>query len=315
MPAPTSADASHAARFALTLLALDGVGAVTAGRLVRAFGSLQKLRSTPREQVLLRLKGLPRAGDLVTSLFEDDELLRDTWAEVRADLDALAKRGVRVLTPRDPHWPPGLDALEGSEQPAVLYHYGHPEALAAPSVALLADAPLEDLPFGMAQRLGEDLVARGIRPVVAARPGFDVALVKRALGPESAKAARVLAVAQSGFAHVPPPVRPAVSALVKRGGGLCSVFPMEHGPFEHDAKTRAKVQAAVASAVVAVSPRADTPTASALKWAVAAGRPTFVIGSADPTISDNEGFSASLHPIRHPDDFAWVGAAVGGDSG
>ena len=51
--------------FALALLRLDGVGRVTAHRILEHFGSAETLRETPREQVRLRLRGVPRADETV----------------------------------------------------------------------------------------------------------------------------------------------------------------------------------------------------------------------------------------------------------
>ena len=59
------------APYVLALLSLDGVGRVTAHRLIEHFPTYDALRATPREQVLLRLKGLPHAERTVGLLFDE----------------------------------------------------------------------------------------------------------------------------------------------------------------------------------------------------------------------------------------------------
>ena len=51
--------------FALALLSLDGVGRVTAHRLIERFASAEAVRGAPREQVLLRLRGVAVGLDAV----------------------------------------------------------------------------------------------------------------------------------------------------------------------------------------------------------------------------------------------------------
>ena len=266
-----------ASRFALALLSLDGVGRVTALRVLERFPTLDALRATPREQVLLRLKGAPHAERTVETLFSDDAFgpALDRAGDVLA---ALGKKGVRVLSPGDAAWPAGLDALDRARRPAVLYVYGHAEALARPALATLASAPITGPDFEALQDTARRALARGTGLVTAAASGIDVALQKLAV---SAGVPSV-AVVGSGLARLAPSLRPAAVSLVRAGGLLASPFPMAHGPFEHDAKERALVQAALAQAAVVVAPAAGSPEAEAAAWAAEAGRPLALLPPAPP---------------------------------
>jgi hypothetical protein len=62
---------------------------------------------------------------------------------------------------------------------------------------------------------------------------------------------------------------------------LLSPFPMAHGPFPHDDRERALVQAAVAQAVVAAAPAAGSPERRACAWAAEAGVPVAVVGAVE----------------------------------
>lgn len=275
MPAP-SRDATML--FALALEHLEGVGRVTAGRLLARFASLDDLRRYPREQVLVRIKGAPNAEALVARLFDDDAML-DAVTTAAAECEALAQRRVTLLTLRDDAWPARLADLPRGARPYRLFAYGDPAVLTRPSVAFFARPPLPTGPFEDAQTLVRGLLAEGLVPTTGAAHGFDVVVHRLAAGGEAPRPSML--VLPAGLARLAPPLRPAATAVAKAGGLLLSPFAMPHGPFDHDERERALVQAALADACVFVAPRPDAPEWSALEWAAGAGRPVFVLGEAD----------------------------------
>ena len=267
---------------ALALLSLDGVGRVSAHRLLERFPTLDALRATPREQVQLRLKGAPNADRTVATLFDDDAF-RPALDRAGAEVAALRDKRIGVLAPGGAGWPSGLDALPRADRPVVLYTYGDAGALAGPALAVLARAPLDGGPFEAAQALVRRTATGGagrtpVALAVGAQSGVDLALQKVALD----AGARVVAVVEAGLAKLRPPMRPGATALVRAGGVLVSPFPMTHGPFDHDDRERALVQAALGTAVCAVAPPPDSPEVRAAAWAAGAGRPLALVPPAPP---------------------------------
>ncbi|MDT0630641.1 DNA-processing protein DprA [Rubrivirga litoralis] len=289
-PAPISSDP---APLALAYASLDGVGRVTAHRLIERFPTLDALRATPREQVGLRLKGAPNVEQTVAALFDDD-VFRPALDRAEAEVAALRDKAIRVLAPGGAGWPAGLDALPRADRPLVLYAYGDPGALAGPSLAVLARAPLDGDPFETVQALARRVLTTppaaesaaesggaasgGAALIVGAQGGVDLALQKVALG----AGARVAVVVEAGLARLRPAMRPGATAAVRAGGVLVSPFPMTHGPFEHDDRERALVQAALGAAVCAVAPPPDSPEDRAAAWAAEARRPLALVGAAPP---------------------------------
>ena len=295
MPTPPPPDP---AAFALALLSMDGVGRVTALRLLERFASLDAVRATPREQVLLRLKGAPNAEQTVSTLF--DEAFRPLLARAEAEVAGLRDKQIAVLAPGGAGWPEGLDDAPRSERPVVLYAYGDVAALARPALSVLARAPLDGPPFETAQAV----VRRAAAPpalVVGAQSGVDLALQKVALD----TGAPVVVVVEAGLARLRPSMRPAATAAVRAGGVLVSPFPMTHGPFDHDDRERALVQAALGTAVCAVAPPPDSPEDRAAAWAAGAGRPLAVVPPAD---SD---WAASALSVEGPADIDTVAGWLG----
>ncbi|HIG74410.1 MAG TPA: hypothetical protein EYQ24_07500 [Bacteroidetes bacterium] len=264
--------------FALALLRLDGVGRVTAHRILEHFGSAETLRETPREQVRLRLRGVPRADETVAKLFGSD--LDDALAEAARQSAALEAKRIALLARGDERWPARLDDLPPAQRPAVLWAYGHTDAL-APGLALLGRAGLAVPAFEAATDLAKRMADGGLATLMT--DGFDLAVQKPAMGARG----RIVAVAPCGLARLTPSLRPGATALVNAGGCLVSPWPMGHGPFEHDEREAAFVAAALGAAVVGAGVAPDAPEAIALVWA-AEHRPTFALHSGPETIPVRE---------------------------
>ena len=254
--------------FALALLSVDGLGRTTAHRILERFPSWEAVRDTPREQVRLRIKGAPNADRLVEAIV-DDAFETDALAPARKEVEALGARGIRAVSPGSAEWPTRLDALDRSDRPVVLYTYGAPTSLDGPALACLGRPPIEAEAFEAAQALARVALEQGVGLVVGAGSGFDVALQKLSLGAKRG----ATAVLGCGLAKLTPSLRPAATALTRGGGLLVSPFPMTHGPFDHDDRERALVQAALGRAVAVVGASEGSPERRAADWAGAAGRP------------------------------------------
>ena len=261
------------AAYALALTRLDGLGRVSAHRILEHFATPEALREAPTEAVLVRLKGVPRAADLVRRLRETDELDAALKA-TRAEVAALEAKRMHVLAPTDPRWPARIGALDRSDRPIALYAFGAVERLEEAAVAFWARSPMAPGPFERAQDEARRAVEAGDVLVAGARDGFDVVVHKLAYlaGRPS------IAVADAGLGRLPGPVRPHATSIVKAGGLVVSPFPMTHGPFEHDQGEAALVAAALARAVVGAG-AADSPAGRALAWAAEHDRYALDLGA------------------------------------
>lgn len=285
--------------FALVLNEMEGVGRVTAGRLLAAFSTYEGLLRFPREQVLARLKGTARAQTLVNQLF-DREAMGQRFATAREQRVALLDRGIDILARGHQSWPSGLRALPRPSRPFLLYAYGHPSCLSAPLVALFARPPLTENAFEQAQQLVRHLAPHGILPATGCTHGFDVVVhkVSTSLSQPS------VWVAPCGMARVDRPLRPAISATVRAGGLLLSPFSLAHGPYAHDDRDRAYLQAALAGASVFIEPHPHTTEAEAMAWCLEQGRPVFGIAAPEHPLP------AAVHPLREATDYDWVVAST-----
>ena len=289
------------AAFALALLELEGVGRVTSHRLLERFTTYDALRAYPREQVLLRLKGAPHADRTVALLF-DEKAFGTHLKNAEAHVATCEQRHVSVLAPGDPHWPTGVQALDRSARPVVLYAFGSTELLTArpQPVALFGRAPVDPAAYESAHVLAQRLISEGLSIACGAAPGFDVPLHKLC----AAASHPCVIVARAGLGKIDKPARPSVGAAVKAGGVLVSPFSPDHGPFEHDDVERARLQAALAGPS-AFFVAESSPETRALHWALEADRPVFCVAGIDEALVPER-----VHRLARPVDFDWVVAAA-----
>ena len=296
MPGKEQGAASRLAAI-LALEGMDGVGRVTARKILDQFGSLGEIERFPREQILNRLRRVQNAAQLVDRLL-DQEFVGEALAAAERTIDELARRQVVVLTSEDAGWPAGFEALPKSHRPNVLYTYGNLKLLGEPSVAILGSAPVAEGPFEAAQTLVRKLASAGTIVSCSASDGLDTVIIKILLSEN----ALPLLLAGCGLAKIAAGLRSSVSSAVKTGGLLASSFHMPHGPFEHDVRERTLVQAAIAKATVFIEPQERGFTWDALQWSLDQGKPVFALTTTP--LPDR------VHVIRDEVDMDWVLAAI-----
>lgn len=270
------------ALFALSLLELEDVGRVTAARLLRHFDDFDGIRAFPREQLLHRISGVPRGEQIVQRLHEPDQVAEAVdRAEQR--LSILEDKDVQILVQHRNGYPEPLYDLDRGERPVHLFLYGSAGRIRDRTLGLFGSAPLPDPAFEAAQELGDRLRPTGAIPVTGLQGGFDKVIQERAAGREGGHPSVILL--GCGLGRLPRPLRPVATQALRAGSLLVSPFPMQHGPFDHDQKERAVLQAALSTASFFAAPQPNTPEWHALSWA-AVHRRAFVWPEPGPELPD-----------------------------
>jgi DNA processing protein len=268
---------NSSARLALALEAMEGVGRITSNRILRSFHDYEDLLSCPHEQVLLRIKGVPNADKIVARLF-DSGVMEGHLALADQALEQFSVRGIVLLTSRNASWPPGLNDLAPAHRPSMLYAYGNVTRLKTDAVAVFGRSPLPEEAFALAQHVVRQAAERKVTFVTGISDGFDVALHRVAAG-RSTEAGGII-VASCGMSRLPPSLRPTVSTCVRAGGLFISPFSMQHGPFEHDDRDRACIQAAIATRAFFAAAAPRSPERHAMTW-IAGNRPVWTAASLE----------------------------------
>lgn len=288
---------SDTATYILGLLGIPGVGRVAASRLVEHFSGPESLLECPREQLLLRLKGIARAADIAGEI---EATLPERMAEARRRLGDLDAHEVQVITPLDEAWPPGIEDLDRADRPVILYAHGALETIARRKVAIFATPPLSEEAFTKSQAALRHVLRVDGVPVTGARSSFDTA-VHSVCSSADHNVPSIL-VLGCGLGKLDVSFRSLASAVVRSRGVLLSPFDMEHGPFDHDDLERASIQAAISDVSLFIEPPSGSPEWGTLEWAVSAQRSVFLIGDAEAP--------QAVHRITGDTDLDWLEVAV-----
>lgn len=222
----------------LVLASAIGVGPRTCGALVRRFGGPSAVLRAPRD-ALSSVGGVgpARAAALLRAFDEVDPRALDRDAR---------ERGLTLLTPADPAYPPTL--LASPDAPAALWTRGLVFDATRPWVAVVGTRGASPYGERVAKRLAEDLARRGVGIVSGLARGIDAAAHAGALvagGP-------TIAVLGCGVDVVYPPEHHALSREVVAAGALWSEHPPGTPPHPGHFPRRNRVVATLARAVVVV---------------------------------------------------------------
>ena len=249
----------------VALHSVPGMGPVTFGRLVRRFGTVERVLDQSNDEALaaeLRLHPSLREGILrARARFE--------WAE--RTVAALAERGVRVARRGDEAYPQPLTELK--DAPPLLYLFGdwRPEDLRAVGMvgSTHPSARGRDIARGLAMRLA----GQGVTVVSGFAQGIDDASHLAAL----AEGGRSVLCLPFGIRRFRPRAGwPPTSALAERGAILSEQSPDSDWETQA-ALSRNRLIAALSRALIVVEAAPKGGTMNTFEHALGLGRPTFAV--------------------------------------
>ena len=272
----------------------------------RAWAYLSRVVEPPCAELaaLVALAGPLEAAERVRQGRVDEPLARRTEARrdvdcAAADLDLLARRGGRLITPDDDEWPTlaltafGGAAVEGKPQgrpPLVLWALG-PARLddaALRAAAIVGTRAATSYGEHVAADLAVGLVERDVAVISGGAYGIDGAAHRAALSVDGLTVA-VLA----GGLDIPYPA--GHSALLHRiaaDGLLVTEYPPGVRPARHRFLTRNRLVAAFAGAAVVVEAGLRSGAANTAAWARALGR---VVGAVPGPVTSSA--SSGCHAL------------------
>ncbi len=256
--------ASKSTIFISALESLDGVGRVTARKIAKHWDDLPEFQKYPKEQVLVRLKGVSNASKLVDNLNNLD-LMRSCLEEQARLIEANEKRQISLLSFKDDGWPDRLEEGVDTSPPNLIYGYGELELLKSSSVCILGRNGISSYAHEKAQVVVKHLHQKNITLSGPINSGFDVVLHKLSYDQSDPRPSIMGAV--MGLAKTPREYRSHVSINIKSGGLFFSPFSPEHGPFDHDYSSAMETLIGISPVVVFVEPAGSPPQIELMRFA------------------------------------------------
>ncbi len=249
----------------LALSRFRGIGFASMRLLYDRFPRLADVWPAPPETLVGVLKGggaLSKAGifDLLASR---SQLLKDAQLE----LDRMRRRGIELVTDRDPRYPASLRDL--SERPRWLFVQGDVGLLQANSVAVVGPREPTEEGLQAARTVATILIELGIPVVSGLAEGVDAAVHQAVID----LGGRGIAVLGHGINVIFPAATAGIREGIVKGGGL---LVSEYLPYEQYSRQRFihrnRIQAALARLVVPIQGAWKSGTAHTVSFAEQLGR-------------------------------------------
>jgi DNA processing protein len=253
-------------------------------RTLRAWAYLSRVAEPPCGElaVLVACVGPVEAADRVRRGLVDDEVARHTDARreidrAADDLDLLARRGGRLITPDDEEWPvlafrafAGAGSRERSGPPLALWALGPArlEEVAQRAAAVVGTRASTAYGEHVAGDLATGLAERDVAVVSGGAYGIDGAAHRATLDADGI----TVAVLAGGIDIPYPAGHSALLHRIGQHGLLFTEYPPGVRPARHRFLTRNRLVAAVAGAAVVVEAGLRSGAANTAAWAGALGR-------------------------------------------
>ncbi len=266
----------------LALSRFRGIGFASMRLLYDRFPRLADVWAAPPEALTTALKGagaLSKAS-IFNLLASRSQLLKDAQLE----LDRMRRRGIDLVTDRDPRYPPSLRDL--SDRPRWLFVQGDVQLVQANSVAVVGTREPTDEGLQAARTVATILVELGIPVVSGLAEGVDAAVHQTVID----LGGRGIAVLGHGINVIFPAATAGIREGIFKGGGL---IVSEYLPYEQYSRQRFihrnRIQAALARVVVPIQGASKSGTAHTVSFAGQLGREVIGIkwGAPEP-VPQNE---------------------------
>jgi DNA processing protein len=269
-PTPHTTDLTDAERIdRLRLIRSDNVGPRTFRSLVRHFGGARA--------ALERLPDLARRGGASRPQRICSE------ADARAELEACAKLGVRLIAPGEDGYPPRLSELD--DAPPLLGVRGIRDVLMRPIIAIVGSRNASAAGLKFASMLGRDLSDAGFIIASGLARGIDQAAHRASIE------GGTVAVLAGGHDRIYPPEHADLLSALLASGAAISEMPLGHVPRAHDFPRRNRLISGASLGVVVVEAALRSGSLITARLAAEQGREVFAVPGSplDPRAAGTNG--------------------------
>src|SRR5215468_8208140 len=246
---------------ALRMFLVRGLGLRSANVLIKHFRQPESVFGSNRNE--LEALGVP--PDVA-----DDVLSQKSEERAEAEWDRAQKLDLTILDILDPAYPPLLREI--FDPPIVLYVHGKKWDAQLPQVAVVGTRRPTGYGLNCAERLAEDLAARGIAVTSGLARGLDAAAHRGAL-----RAGITYAVFGSGLDFVYPKENRGLADQVVDNGAIISEFPLGTPPSPQNFPIRNRIIAGMSLGVTVVEAAEYSGSLITVRFGLESGREIFAV--------------------------------------
>ena len=249
----------------LRLLAIDGVGDLTALRLVRAWNSPEAVLRASRDDLTRSgcsplLAGAIRRGP-------DSPFCRS----IEWELNAIERERIEVRSVLDPTYPARLKMI--ADPPPLLYITGTLTEQDELAVAIVGARRATAAGRVMTEELSHDLAALGVTVVSGLARGVDAAAHRGALAAQG----RTIAVLGCGIDQTYPPEHERLRRQIEERGAILSEVPVGAPPHSHHFPRRNRIISGLSLGVIVTEAAINSGSLITARLAAEQGREVFAV--------------------------------------
>jgi DNA processing protein len=246
---------------ALRMFLVRGLGLRSANLLIQHFKEPARVFESGRQE--LETLGIPPevADDLLSPKSEERAV---------AEWERGQSLGVTIIDILDPAYPPLLREI--FDPPIVLYVRGKKWNAELPQVAVVGTRRPTGYGLNCAERLAEDLAARGLAVTSGLARGLDAAAHRGAL-----RAGTTYAVFGSGLDFVYPKENRGLADSVVENGAIISEFPLGTPPSPQNFPIRNRIIAGMSLGVTVVEAAEYSGSLITVRFGLESGREIFAV--------------------------------------
>ncbi len=238
-----------------------GLGLRSANALVKHFKQPEAVFDSNRDE--LEALGIP--PDVA-----DDVLSPKSAERAAEEWERAARLGVRIVDILDPAYPPLLREI--FDPPVILYIRGKKWDSELPQLAIVGTRRPTGYGINCAERLAEDLAARGLAITSGLARGLDAAAHRGAL-----RAGVTYAVFGSGLDFVYPKENRRLADFVEENGAIISEFPLGTPPSPQNFPIRNRIIAGMSLGVTVVEAAEYSGSLITVRLGLESGREIFAV--------------------------------------
>jgi DNA processing protein len=238
-----------------------GLGLRSANTLIKHFKEPERVFDSNRHE--LEALGVPPE-------VADDLLSPKSAERMEQEFERGLQLGVTILDIQDPAYPPLLREI--FDPPIVLYVRGRKWSADIPQVAVVGTRRPTGYGLNCAERLAEDLAARGLAITSGLARGLDAAAHRGAL-----RSGITYAVFGSGLDFVYPKENRKLADLVEENGAIISEFPLGTPPSPQNFPIRNRIIAGMSLGTTVIEAAEYSGSLITVRLALESGREIFAV--------------------------------------
>lgn len=248
----------------MALNMLPKIGPVRVRRLIEAFGSAQAVLGADMKR-LLRVEGI---GPELAGVIHDWQDRVDLVAE----LEEVARRGVRVIALEDEDYPGILK--QSYDPPLVLYVWGELSETDRHAIGVVGSRRCTHYGMQASRQMAFQLASSGLTVVSGLARGIDTHAHEGAIAAKG----RTIAVIGSGLGQIYPPENMGLAEKIADGyGAVVSEFPLQTPPSKKTFPMRNRIVACWSQGVLVVECPAWSGAMITAHLAGDLGRPIYAV--------------------------------------